>query len=72
MFQKIGGVEMKIQQNKKQFVVTIPVDVMRLLKWDKGTEIVFIPKENGVEVKKLDSKVNKLLENSQNGVEGGA
>lgn len=47
---------MKIQQNKNQFVVTIPVDVMRLLKWDKGTEIVFIPKENGVEVKKLDGK----------------
>lgn len=47
---------MKIQQNKKQFVVTIPVDVMRLLKWDKGTEIIFIPKENGLEVKKLDGK----------------
>ena len=48
---------MKIQQNKKQFVVTIPVDVMRLLKWNKGTEIVFIPKENGLEVKKLEKVI---------------
>ncbi len=48
---------MKIQQNKKQFVVTIPVDVMRLLKWDKGTEIIFIPKENGLEVKKLEKAI---------------
>ena len=55
---------MKIQQNKKQFVVTIPVDVMRLLKWSKGTEIVFVPKENGVEVKKLDEK-SKLKELSE-------
>lgn len=59
---------MKIQQNKKQFVVTIPVDVMRLLKWDKGTEIVFIPKENGLEVKKLDSKSKELIESYKNTV----
>lgn len=45
---------MKIQQNKKQFVVTIPSDVMRLLKWSKGTEIVFIPSEDGVKVRKLE------------------
>jgi bifunctional DNA-binding transcriptional regulator/antitoxin component of YhaV-PrlF toxin-antitoxin module len=58
-------IKMKIQQNKKQFVVTIPADVMRLLKWNKGTEIVFIPKENGVEVKKLD----ELKESQNNAVE---
>lgn len=56
---------MKIQQNKNQFVVTIPVDVMRLLKWNKGTEIVFIPKENGVEVKKLENKLLQFVSSQQ-------
>ncbi len=45
---------MKIQQNKRQFVVTIPIDVMRLLGWNKGTEVIFLPGEKEIKIKKLE------------------
>lgn len=49
---------MKIQQNKRQFVVTIPLDMMRLLGWNKGTEVAFVMTDDGLKVKKLGVHIN--------------
>ncbi len=35
-------------------MVTIPISVVKLMGWSKGTELIFIPTDDGIKVKKMD------------------
>lgn len=37
----------KLQKHKEQFRLTIPKDIVKLMGWNKGTEIVFIQDASG-------------------------
>lgn len=38
---------MKLQDNDGQYRITIPKDIVKLLKWKHGTELVFVLDKSG-------------------------
>ena len=47
----------KVQKTKNdQYIINIPKQIIRFKKWEKHTEIIFIPDENGnIVLKELKS-----------------
>ncbi len=48
----------KIQYNKKQYTVTIPKEIIKLLGWDKNTEVVIskYPEKDIIYLEKIKQK----------------
>ena len=48
----------KISSTGKQFTVTIPKDLMRIMGWDKDTEVLIgkYPEKNMVYIEKIETK----------------
>lgn len=47
--------ETKLQQaQKSQFSVTIPIALVKMMEWEKGTELVIVMKNNKLQLEKKE------------------
>lgn len=47
---------MKIQDNNGQYRITIPKDLVKLLRWKHGTDLVFVLKDGKLVIEEIKKK----------------